>query len=57
MRNTCPNGCIGCGKCERVCTNGAIKVVDNLAQIDYDKCIACGKCLESCPKKIIKYII
>ena len=31
----------------------AIKVVDNLAKIDYDKCIACGKCREACPVKCI----
>ena len=42
-------GCIACGKCERVCPEGAITVVDNLATIDYSKCTGCGKCKAACP--------
>ena len=41
-RKACTSGCIGCKKCERVCAQSAIKVVDNLAVIDYDKCPECG---------------
>jgi electron transport complex protein RnfB len=51
---TCEVGCIACKKCEEICPVGAIKVVENLAQIDYDKCTSCGKCIEVCPRKIIK---
>ena len=49
----CSVGCIACKICEKNCPNGAISVVDNLAQIDYEKCTSCGICAEKCPKKII----
>ena len=50
-RKVCSNGCIGCKKCERVCSIGAIKVIDNVAVIDYEKCPNCedfGICARSC---------
>lgn len=50
-RQACKNGCIGCKKCEKVCELNAVKVVDNLARIDYDKCIDCedlGACAREC---------
>ena len=49
----CAVSCIGCGMCERNCEAGAIKVVDNLAVIDYSLCTACGKCIEVCSRKAI----
>lgn len=49
----CKAGCIGCKMCEKVCPSDAIKVVDNIAHIDWGKCINCGLCAEKCPKKII----
>jgi Fe-S-cluster-containing hydrogenase component 2 len=36
-------------KCEKTCPNGAIKVQDNLAVIDYSKCTNCGECAKACP--------
>ena len=54
VRRACTNGCIACGKCEKTCPVGAIKVVDNLATIDYDKCDGCGACSAVCPVKCIK---
>ena len=48
-RQECSNACIGCKKCEKTCAHDAIKVVDNLAQIDYGKCTACGECVSACP--------
>lgn len=54
-RQKCTNGCIGCKKCENNCPSDAIKVVNNLAVIDYDKCTNCGLCSEVCPVKCIKY--
>ncbi len=52
-RKACTNACIGCRKCETSCESGAIKVVNNVAKIDYAKCTSCGKCREVCPTKCI----
>lgn len=53
----CMNGCIGCKKCEKICATGAIKVVNNLAVIDYDKCTSCGLCAATCPRHIIRDVL
>lgn len=53
VMNVCKVGCIGCGKCERTCESGAIRLNNNLAAIDYDKCIGCLKCADACPRKCI----
>lgn len=53
-RKVCKSGCIGCRKCEKVCPAGAIKVINNVAVIDYSKCEDCGACAENCTTKCIK---
>lgn len=56
-RKACKNGCIGCKKCEKVCSTGAIKVQDNLAVIDYSKCPDCedfGVCARECTTGCIR---
>jgi formate hydrogenlyase subunit 6/NADH:ubiquinone oxidoreductase subunit I len=55
-RKACKNACIGCKKCEKACQYGAITVVDNLAQIDYNKCIYCGLCVNECPTGCLKKV-
>ena len=55
VRNKCSAGCIGCGLCMRSCEHDAIKVVNNLAVIDYTKCVGCGKCESKCPVHAIKF--
>lgn len=52
----CKNACIGCKKCEKACAEGAIKVMDNLARIDYTKCKNCGACTEVCPTGCLKRV-
>ncbi len=57
VRKICTAGCIGCKKCERSCPQGAVKVVDNLAVIDYNKCEDCpdaGICAKGCPTGAIQ---
>ena len=52
----CKNACIACRKCEKTCPTDAIKVIDNLARIDYKKCIDCKQCFEVCPTGCIRAI-
>jgi Na+-translocating ferredoxin:NAD+ oxidoreductase RNF subunit RnfB len=54
LRKYCDIGCLGCKICERSCQYDAIHVVDNLAQIDYDKCVSCGQCVAKCPRGLIR---
>lgn len=49
----CKNGCIKCGKCEKMCEFGAIKLQDGVPAIDSQKCTACGKCVEGCPTHVL----
>lgn len=52
-KQNCKNGCIGCKICEKKCPNGAIKVENFHAAIDYEKCTGCGICMAACPAKVI----
>ncbi len=52
-KSICKTGCIGCKICEKKCPEGAIKVENNFATIDYSKCTQCGICAASCPTKAI----
>lgn len=54
-KNYCDVGCIGCRICEKNCTSGAIKIRDNVAEINYDLCTGCGVCVEKCPRSIIRF--
>lgn len=51
--DVCCAGCIACHKCEKACPVSAIKVVDNLAAIDYKVCSNRGECFKVCPTKAI----
>ena len=56
-RKACQNACIACKKCEKTCPHDAIKVIDNLAQIDYTKCTSCGACIRECPTGCLKSVV
>ncbi|MBL7070203.1 MAG: RnfABCDGE type electron transport complex subunit B [Candidatus Omnitrophica bacterium] len=53
VMQACTIGCISCFKCQKSCPVGAIKVVDNLAVIDYNICTNSGECYRVCPTKAI----
>ena len=48
-RKTWENGCIGCMKCQKTCKFEAIKVENNVAQVDLEACKNCGLCEKECP--------
>ena len=48
-RKTCENGCIGCMKCQKTCKFEAIKVENNVAQVDLEACKNYGLCEKECP--------
>ena len=48
------NLCIGCHRCEKICSYNAIKVNgENLAEVDDLKCKGCGVCVSTCPARAI----
>lgn len=53
VTEVCSVGCISCRKCEKACPKGAIKLIDNLAVIDYSLCDNRGECFKVCPTKTI----
>ena len=53
-RKLCSNACISCGKCVKTCPEGAVRLNNNCATIDYDKCTACGECAKVCPVGCIR---
>ena len=56
VMKACKAGCIGFGKCEKVCAFGAITIENNLAYIDSQKCKLCRKCVNECPTGAIKLV-
>jgi len=47
--------CSGCGKCERVCSVGAIRVRNDHITIS-ETCIGCGICSRECPEDAIEIV-
>lgn len=52
-RKACKVGCIGCGKCVKVCSFEAITLENSLAYINPAKCKLCRKCEQECPQGAI----
>jgi len=45
--------CNGCGACETVCREGAVRVVDGEARYTEEACAGCGDCIAVCPTEAI----
>ena len=54
-RGAKPNVCIQCGKCMKVCEQGAItqNPKTGVYMINKKLCVGCGKCVEVCPMKVM----
>ncbi|PKL47857.1 MAG: electron transporter RnfB [Planctomycetes bacterium HGW-Planctomycetes-1] len=52
----CKFGCLGFGDCVASCKFDAIKIIDGLATIDYEKCTGCTACSKACPCGIIEMV-
>lgn len=46
--------CTACGECVDICPKNAIKINDNMAQINYQNCIKCYCCHEICAYNAIE---
>ena len=45
--------CVGCGRCVKVCPQGALTLIDKKSHVDVSKCIGCFECITVCPVKAI----
>lgn len=45
--------CEGCGACEKVCREGAVRVADGRVLFSGEACIGCGDCIAICPKDAV----
>lgn len=45
--------CVGCGKCVKSCTYGAIKMEGKTPVFSSENCHGCGLCVSACPSKAI----
>lgn len=52
----CKFGCLGFGDCKASCKFSAIKIVDGLATINYEKCTGCAACSRACPRGLIEMV-
>ena len=48
--------CIGCEICLERCQMGAIRMQDDVAEVDLDRCIGCGLCVTACGGEAIDLI-
>jgi len=47
--------CVGCGVCVEECPVGAMRLIDDKADIDDEECIRCGRCHDVCPEEAVRH--
>jgi pyruvate formate lyase activating enzyme len=47
--------CLGCGRCAKVCANGAHVFRDGAHLLAHELCTACGKCVDACLADALEY--
>ena len=52
----CKFGCLGYGDCKAACRFSAIRIIDGLATINYEKCTGCAACSKACPRGLIEMV-
>ncbi|HYA14320.1 MAG TPA: 4Fe-4S binding protein [Syntrophales bacterium] len=48
--------CIGCEACVERCQMEAIRMQDDVAEVDLDRCIGCGLCVTACSSEAINLV-
>ena len=48
--------CKACGRCEEVCPDSAVHIIEEVYVIDYDYCKGCGLCAYECPADAIEMV-
>lgn len=46
-------GCVQCGACVSLCTDGALKLSDGAVSFDRGRCSGCGGCIDACPVGVV----
>ncbi|WP_019680474.1 EFR1 family ferrodoxin [Ruminococcus flavefaciens] len=49
------DNCIGCGMCEKICPDSAVKLRDKKPVWIKSHCTKCSACINRCPKQAIQY--
>ena len=47
--------CTGCADCISICRRNAIKLINNIAEINKSKCTKCGDCQRVCKEDAISH--